>query len=291
MQTLSEQSCRPESGRADRGAVRSRIEGRTVAHAHPGRCGTLEVRLACDDREVGAAQALRFAVFHESQGSDRATSGAGQTDADAHDAHCRHLIVIDHAAPAAAAIVGTYRLIDRSAAQAAGSFYSASEYDLGALIDYRRACGRPANLLELGRSCIAPGYRTSAGILLLWRGIADHLERNTVDFLFGCASFAGTDPRTIASQLAFLHARHGLDASLPVRALPDRHVPMGEQAFTPAEERQILRRLPPLIRAYLQVGARVGDGAVIDHDFRTTDVFMLLAVDAMGLRFQQRFLG
>ena len=43
--------------------------------------------------------------------------------------------------------------------------------------------------------------------------------------------------------------------------------------------------MPPLIKGYLRVGAKIGDGCVIDHDFGTTDVFIILPVAEIGARY------
>ena len=49
--------------------------------------------------------------------------------------------------------------------------------------------------------------------------------------------------------------------------------------------RAALKALPPLIKGYLRVGAYVGDGAVIDHQFGTTDVFVIMPVEAIKARY------
>lgn len=253
----------------------------------PCRAGDLEVRLAASPAEVRAAQALRYEVFYqEMHARPDAAMRRAWRDADAYDEWCDHLVVVDRAA-GAAAIVGTYRLIDARAAAAAGGFYSAGEYDLSALLAHRERGGRTPNLLELGRSCVAPAYRTSGAIMLLWRGIAAYLEAAEIDHLFGCASFPGTDPDAIAEELALLHHRHR--ARIGVCARPELHVPMDRMAPDAIDERGTWRRLPPLVRGYLQAGASVGDGAYIDHQFATVDVFMIVATAAIRDRYRARF--
>lgn len=259
------------------------------ARAGPPSCraGSLEVRLATTAAEVRAAQALRYAVFYREMRA-RADSAARLSwrDSDAFDDVCDHLIVLDHG-KGDDEIVGTYRLIDAHAAAAAGGFYSAGEYDLTALMDLRGSDGRRPNLLELGRSCVAPAYRTSACIMLLWRGIASYLEAARVDYLFGCASFPGVDPDAIGAELALLHHRHA--STIGVRAHSEVHVPMARIADHAFDERAAWRRLPPLVRGYLQAGASVGDGAYVDRQFGTVDVFMLVATAAIRDRYRTRF--
>ena len=53
--------------------------------------------------------------------------------------------------------------------------------------------------------------------------------------------------------------------------------------------RAALKSLPPLIKGYLRLGAYIGDGAVIDHQFGTTDVLIILPVEAIKTRYFAHF--
>ena len=130
-----------------------------LAHTAPiHRAGPLEVRLAASDTEIAAAQALRYAIFYDEMGAQPSAAMARQRrDIDAFDYVCDHLLVIDHRA--APCVVGTYRLLRQDVALANGGFYSAGEYDLAALIAHSQP-GR--QLLELGRSCVAPQWRNTS---------------------------------------------------------------------------------------------------------------------------------
>ena len=114
------------------------------------RSGNLEVRLAESSAEVDAAQALRYRVFYtEMAARPSAEMAARHRDFDSYDPVCDHLLVIDHnLGPGPEGVVGTYRLIRRSAARAVGRFYSSDEYDIAPLVDF------PGEVLELGRSCV-----------------------------------------------------------------------------------------------------------------------------------------
>ena len=50
-----------------------------------------------------------------------------------------------------------------------------------------------------------------------------------------------------------------------------------------------LHELPPLIKGYLRLGAYIGDGAVIDHQFGTTDVLIVMPVSAIHARYIEHF--
>ena len=152
--------------------------------------GDFEVRLAETAAEIDAAQALRYRVFYdEMKARPSPEMAATRRDFDKFDRVCDHLLVLDRRrGEGPEGIVGTYRLIRRSAAARAGRFYSAAEYDIGPLIDY------PGEILELGRSCIEKDARNTATMQMLWRGIALYIYHFDIKVMFGCPSFPGTDP-------------------------------------------------------------------------------------------------
>src|SRR5260370_24902953 len=130
----------------------------------------LEVRLAPSPAEIDAAQALRYRVFYEEMGAHpTAREALERRDRDSFDAHCDHLLIIDHERGRAGdAVVATYRLLRRSQAARHGGFYTATEFDIASLLAY------PGEILELGRSCVETAYRTGAIMQVMWRGIAHH---------------------------------------------------------------------------------------------------------------------
>lgn len=247
----------------------------------------LEVRLAeCTD-EIAAAQALRYQVFYEEGG---ATPTAEQRrlrrDEDRFDAVCDHLLVIDHArGGGAAGVVGTYRLLRHSRAMPAGGFYSAGEYDIAPLL--RRGNGR--EILELGRSCVAKPYRTTPTMQLLWQGIAAYVFDHDIGLMFGCASLPGTDPDRLEESLSYLHHHHLAPEPLRPVALECRYEAMARRPAESIDARRALRGLPPLIKGYLRVGCYVGDGAVVDHQFNTTDVCIVLPTEAVAGRYYRHY--
>jgi putative hemolysin len=271
-----------------------------AARTHPpaqslGRVGSLEVRLAQSAAEVRQAQKLRFRVFYQ-EGSAVANPAQlfARRDIDAYDAICDHLLVIDHAGcggnpfnnrSGRPAVVGTYRLLRQSLAEEYGGFYTGGEFDIDALI------GRHGGLtfLELGRSCVLPAYRSKRTVELLWHGIHAYFMQNRCDVMFGCASLEGTDPRRLALPLSFLHHYSRAPEIWRARALPGRYVDMNRMAKEAIDPKAALRALPPLIKGYLRLGAYIGDGAVIDHEFGTTDVLIVLPVAAIKQRYFEHF--
>lgn len=208
-------------------------------------------------------------------------------DADRFDRLCDHLMVIDHEAPAGPGlpgrprVVGTYRLLRGEVAESHGGFYSALEYDLRGLM--RAHPG--ARVLELGRSCVLKPYRTKRTVELLWAGIWAYIRHHRMDMMIGCASLQGTDPASLALPLSFLHHHARAPDAWQVAALPDRYVPMNRMAPDAAEARAALAMLPPLVKAYLRLGGRFGDGAVVDRAFGTTDVLVIVRVADIAPRY------
>lgn len=249
------------------------------------RAGNLGLRIAESAAEIDAAQSLRFKVFYEEMGAnaDPATLAA-KRDGDEFDAVADHLLVLDHdLGNGPEAVIGTYRLIRRAAADRLGRFYSASEYDIGPLLAF------PGEVLELGRSCVAGPYRTRGTLQLLWRGIAAFVFRHKIDLMFGCASLPGTDLDALAAQLSYLHANHLAPPALRPRAVPDRHVAMDRIPPGDLDMRAAMVALPPLVKGYLRLGGFVGDGAVIDHQFNTTDVCIVVKTDLITDKYYRHY--
>lgn len=260
-----------------------------------GRRGTLEVRLACTAREIDAAQALRYRVFYEEMSArPDVEARATRRDVDRFDAFCDHLLVFDHslAKDAAAgelppeAVVGCYRLLRQEVAVRHGGFYTAGEYDIAPLLE---GPGKGLRFLELGRSCVLAPYRNKPTVELLWHGIARYLEIHNLDVMFGCASFEGTEPKELALPLSYLRQHHLTPPEWYVRALPERYVEMNLMAADEVAVREAWRALPPMIKGYLRAGCYIGDGAVVDEQFGTTDVLILFPIARMADRYRTKF--
>ncbi len=258
-----------------------------------GRMGSLEVRLAAGKKDVRKAQRLRFKVFFRKGGAIAdAKAAITRRDADRFDKFCDHLIVIDHAARTRFGkikpkVVGAYRLLRSDVAEKKGGFYSASEYDIAPLL--ARHPGK--RLLELGRSCVLEQYRGKRTIELLWRGIVAYVRHHRIDAMIGCASFEGANPLAHAAALSFLAHHASAGEAWRVSARRELHVPMAMLAQEAVDARKALNALPPLIKGYLRVGAKFGDGAVVDRKFNTTDVFVVMPVAEMDVRYLEYFGG
>lgn len=256
------------------------------------RQGSLEVRLARSLKEIKAAQKLRYKIFYEEMHAKpdwrmRVT----QRDIDPYDIFCDHLLVLDHDRPRGKRIVGTYRLLRQEVAQKHDGFYSSGEYDLSPMMtdSFRAQIGEDKQLLELGRSCVHRDYRANSTINMLWKGIAEYLKEHDIAYMFGCASFEGTDPDKFSEAMSYLYHNYLVPDDFKVRALDDQFIEMNKVALEDLDVRAARRALPPLIKGYLRIGCFIGDGAVVDEQFGTTDVFILLPVEKIAKRYSKKF--
>ena len=258
-----------------------------------GRIGQLEVRLARKKSDVRRAQRLRYKVFYEEMSAiPDALTLLSRRDEDAYDPIYDHLLVLDHGDPAKKKsrwrrprVVGTYRVLRQDVAELHNGFYTESEYDIAPLIEAKS----DHHFIELGRSCVLKPYRNRRTLELLWQGVWSYVREHGGDVMIGCASFPGTDPSAHALALSFLHHNSSAPEDWRVRAHDHLRVDMNMMPPEAINMRAALKALPPLIKGYLRVGAYVGDGAVIDHQFGTTDIFVVMPVEAINTRYFAHF--
>jgi L-ornithine Nalpha-acyltransferase len=249
------------------------------------RLGPLQARLAETAADIDAAQALRYRIFYESLGAQALPEMLKRRrDFDRFDDDCDHLLVLDHSHGSGRdTVIGTYRLLRREPARRVGGFYSANEYDIAPLVAHA------GEILELGRSCVDPAYRQRPAMQLLWSGIAAYVFYHDITLMFGCASLPGTDPDAHATPLSYLHYYHLAPPTLRPHALSERYIDMRRLAAGAINPSQALAALPPLIKGYLRLGGFVGDGAVIDEQFNTTDVCILVKTDLITEKYSRHY--
>ncbi len=250
-----------------------------------GRLGNLEVRLARSAEEVKRAQKLRYRVFYEEMSAiANVRALVSGRDRDPFDRFCDHMLVLDHGSDpefGQPKIVGTYRLLRQEVAERHRGFYSSGEFALDRLV----ARHRDRSFLELGRSCVLKPYRTKRTVELLWHGIWTYVRQHGIDVMVGCASLEGTHPERLAPLLAFLRQTAPAPEAWRVPAVPGRGISLDQLKGKPASEGTALRGLPPLIKGYLRLGAYVCEDAVIDYQFGTTDVFLVLPAERISTRY------
>lgn len=246
---------------------------------------TLGVRRAESTADMVAAQRLRYRVFYEEMGAKPVGRMAKlRRDYDRFDPYCEHLLVVDREAPKEREVVGTYRMLRlERATRFRRGLYTETEYDLSGL----RASG--CSVMEVSRSCVLPEYRKRTTINLLWAAIATYVFHYNIDYLIGVASFEGTNVNAYADQFAYLNQYHRAgDAIRPV-AHRDHYTPFPAHTVPEEKVREVLRTLPPLLRGYLSLGAVVGDGLYIDHQFNTIDACIMVDMRIADRRFLDHY--
>ncbi|MFQ1064993.1 GNAT family N-acetyltransferase [Bordetella trematum] len=233
---------------------------------------TLAVGLARTPEEVEQIQRLRYQVFTQDMGAVFPDAKDG-IECDRFDPWCEHLMVTELDT---GRVVGTYRILTPEKAREAGGYYSESEFDLTGLGPLRN------EIVELGRSCTAADYRGGAVIMLLWGGLAEFLRRGGHRYALGCASVSLRDDGVTAAEVWRTVSRQ----------LPKE----GEPRVTPLHRYPVERldstlpaRVPPLIKGYLKLGARVCGEPAWDPDFNAADFPVLMDMQAMDERYKRHF--
>jgi len=240
-----------------------------------------DVVWARDEEDVREAQQLRYRVFAEEMGARLSVphgSPAGH-DIDLYDPFCEHLLV---RAPGVdgepGAVIGTYRVLTPANARRVGGLYSDGEFDLTRLRPLR------AKMVELGRSCVHPDWRSGGVILALWGALAEFMHRNALEAMVGCASISMRDGGHVAASLwTQLRASHL--AEIDWRVTPRLALPVDELQCDLGVE------APALIKGYLRCGARVLGAPAWDPDFNTADLPMLLRIEDLPARYRRHFLA
>lgn len=233
------------------------------------RCG-LVLGWASDTDELREAQRLRFEVFSRELGACLATPLAGH-DIDRFDDYCEHLLVRD---AATRELIGTYRVLTPAQARRAGGTYSDQEFDLGPLAPLR------ARMVELGRSCVHAEHRHGAVVLALWSELAAFMARNTLDTMIGCACiplqhYGTPGAAAVWQQLSLSHL-----APVRYQVRPRLALPLARPALPDG------MAAPPLIRAYLRLGARLLGPPAWDAAFNTADLPMMMRMQDLPLRYR-----
>ena len=242
----------------------------------------LAFEIATDRRSIAECQRLRYCIFALEMGASL-ESAAEQIDADPYDPFCRHLVVRD--TTDGQVVASTRILSDEDAAQA-GGFYSQSEFDLGQL---HALVGRK---LEVGRTCVHADYRDGRAITCLWLGLAEFMLTQRYDYLFGCASVSMADGGWQAHAIYHralkdgqVNRALGIQPRLPIPSLSDR----GEPGQIPLSE-SVHDLLPPLLKTYLSLGAKICGAPAWDRRFNVADMFVLVNRVDIAPRYVKRFL-
>ncbi len=232
------------------------------------------VSIAESSAEVEEAQRLRWRVFVEEQGAHPEPGEPG-VEADRFDPYCHHLIVRDLELGLA---VGTYRVLTAIQARRLGGFYTEQEFDLCGLSQHRR------QIVEIGRSCVHPDYRSGVVIAMLWAGLASLIRGSDARFVIGCGSVSMSDGGVEAASVYWkLSADHMCEP--PYRMAPRNPLSIDEIEIDASV------KPPPLIKGYLRAGAEIAGAPAVDNAFGTADLPIVLTLDRLSPRYARHFGG
>lgn len=217
-----------------------------------------------NSRLLKSAQKLRFLSFFDGKKICKK-----KLDTDIYDKFSEHLVVTDKL-KSKDKVIGTYRLLSRDMMPSNLDFYTSSEFDISKLKKFT------SNILEVGRSCVDKSYRNGRIIKLLWRGLAREIVSRNIEIVIGCASFPTTDQEEIIEELSYLNHYHCPPKDLDTIPVESKALQFQILNKKKLNLKGIFKRLPPLIKAYIRTGAWFGSGAVIDREFKTIDVCVVL---------------
>ncbi len=225
--------------------------------------------------EFEAVLRLRFDVFvRELSLEENPVNGM---DFDEYDLQCNHIIVTEKASGRA---IGTYRLNTIEGAENAEGFYAFNEFSIEDL---------PIAILEksieLGRACIAKEHRNSRVLFLLWKVLAQFLEQNEKQYLFGCCSIFTQDGEVAARVLHQLKRNGHLHENIKVK--PRESKVCIPENFISNEKEEI--ELPALVNIYLRIGAKVCGEPAIDREFGTVDYFVIFDLEEINAKYKKLF--
>lgn len=233
--------------------------------------GRLSVGLAETDSELRESQRLRYKVFGEEQGATLHGREPG-LDQDRFDGYCRHILVRDNESDE---VVASTRVLLDSDARRAGGFYSEGEFDLDSILV------APGRTMEIGRTCVHVDYRRGAVISMLWSGLATLLNLSQFQRIIGCASIQMHDGGAGAlATYAWLRREHLISTEFNARP----RLPLPAMTVAPAP------MMPPLLKAYIRLGAMICGEPCWDPDFNTADMLVVLDTANLQRRYVRRYL-
>ena len=242
------------------------------------------IKIASSNFEIKKAQSLRYKIFFkEKKIKKKSLKSLLQRDYDFYDKISDHLIIIDDNLGVKDNVVGTYRLLRGNCAKLYRGFYTEQEFDISNL----KKNFSSKNILELGRSCVHPQYRSGIILKLLWQGISKYIKIYKIKILMGCASFHGTNPSKFQDEFSLLYGNYRLPETYDIKSLQHNKISFSKNI----NQSTILNRLPPLIKGYLRAGGMVSESFYIDREFETIDYCVIMLTDKIVSRYQNKFLN
>ena len=241
------------------------------------------VKIAQSNFEIKKAQHLRYQIFFKNKKDiNKPINNLLKRDFDFYDKISDHIIIIDNNINNNENVVGTYRLLRGNFAKICKGFYTEQEFDISNLKKHFSN----SNMLELGRSCVHPDYRSGIILKLLWQGISNYINDYKIKILFGCASFHGTDPKKFRNEFNLLRKNFCLSDDFNVKSLQKNSIHF-QKLY---DEKMVFKKLPPLIKGYLRAGGMMSKDYFIDKEFNTIDFCVVVFTDQIVNRYKNKFL-
>jgi putative hemolysin len=242
------------------------------------------IKIAESNFEIKKAQSLRYKIFFkEKKIKKKSFKFLLQRDYDFYDKVSDHLIIIDKNREIRDNVIGTYRLLRGNCAKLYRGFYTEQEFDISNL----KKNFSSKDILELGRSCVHPQYRSGIILKLLWQGISNYIKMYKIKILMGCASFHGTNPSKFKDEFSLLYESYRLPEDYDVKSLQSNEISFNKNI----NHSTTLNKLPPLIKGYLRAGGMVSENFYIDTEFETIDYCVIMLTEKIVSRYQNKFLN
>ncbi len=241
------------------------------------------IKLAETKSELEKSFRLRYQVFHVEQGKAVKKSEIDGVDLDEFDEYCLHLLVIKKECQT---LVGTYRIHLGSIARNAMGFYAAQECKIKGLDSIADIT------MELGRSCVAPDYRSGSAVALLWGGIGELMMRAGLRYMMGCVSLETKDPAVAWALYHYFEKQNKVSELLT--SSPNEGFELKKPATEEInkyfeDERALKKFIPPLFKGYLRLECQVCGEPINDKDFGTIDFLIILDTKKIPDRYSRHY--
>lgn len=245
--------------------------------------GRFTIRTISSIDELKVAFALRYQVFQVEMIGSQILSGE---DNDEFDEHSDHLAIYDSKSDL---MIATCRL---NCSLFSNKFYSEQEFNCASLINL------PETKLEIGRVCVHRDYRRSIVIMLLWRAIAEYMEKTESRFLFGCGSVATLDSKDAVILYRYLVEEGKVRTKFDIvpsakyqSASFDRLILDYNRSLTSRERSLAESLLPSLCRSYFDIGCFTPATPAFDRDFKCIDFLTILDINELSPQMRRKMMG
>jgi len=220
------------------------------------RVGRYRARYASSQIDVLAAQSLRYQCFN--------LSNKDELDVDDFDALCQHILIENLETEK---LICCYRILKFDSGKNISSSYSSQFYDLKVIENFTEP------MIEVGRFCIDPEVNDPSIVLTAWAALAQIVDHNETELLFGCSSFEGIEKEKYFDSFALLRDRYMAPDHWRPKIKAAQVFCYSKDLIYKVDKKKALLNMPPLLKTYLSMGAWVSDHAVVDLNMKTLHLF------------------